>query len=256
MPHRPVLGRLKENPAMKLSPATQVHWTVVKTVAVAMALAAAPAVACSSSSSPAAGSGPDASGTTDDGGEMVDGTAPSGDGASASSDAHTDGHADAHTTADGGQPDAGGDAPAGATGVASLCAATCNRLATCSGTTVTDAAACTCSASATGSQFYLYRSDYVAAVTSCVSAETCSQFLGDAGSPDCVTSALGGITASAEVGTLCMAIGNSTCPSDATTDCPDTFKPYSDVTLAAVSACIADPTCSNHTTCLEAALGQ
>jgi hypothetical protein len=78
----------------------------------------------------------------------------------------------------------------------------------------------------------------------------------DGGAPDCVTSALAGVTPSAEVASLCTAIVNSSCASDATTDCSNTFKAYSDATITALSACIADPNCNNHTTCLETALGQ
>jgi hypothetical protein len=184
-----------------------------------------------------------------------DHSSPSGDQEEASSDAaHSSKDATADgATADGATVDAG-DAPAGQTGAAAYCSAICSREAFC-----IDAgpdAGCQCE---TGS-LSLYRSDYVASLAACESSVSCTELLeSDGGSADsgvqgCADAVLAQVTPTAAVTSFCAQVGNSNCTQDAITDCPDQIKVYSNVTVAALASCIADPTCGDHTACLTTAL--
>jgi hypothetical protein len=158
-----------------------------------------------------------------------------------------DGGADAQTRA------TAGDAPAGQSGANVYCAAVCDREATC--LDAAPDASCRCSAGT----LTLYRSDYVTKLAACETAATCEELLAtdggdDSGLQTCADTALAQITPTAAVSSLCEQLGLSICSGDAVPDCPDTFKVYSDGTVNAVSACIADPTCNNHAACVTTAL--
>jgi hypothetical protein len=147
-----------------------------------------------------------------------------------------------------------GDSPAGQAGTNAYCAAVCNREAACLGVAV-DASTCHCSAGT----LTLYRSDYVIKLAACESAASCEDLFSDGSVADsgldiCAESALAQITPTAAVDALCSQLGLSTCSGDFVPDCPDTFKAYSDQSVNAVSACIADPHCTNHADCVTTAL--
>jgi hypothetical protein len=147
-----------------------------------------------------------------------------------------------------------GDSPADQTGAtAAYCAAVCESEAVCLGDPPD--ASCTCDPR----ELDLYRSDLVLGLAACESSATCAELESDAGSPDaglqaCANAAQTNITPTAAVTAFCEQVGDSTCDADAITDCPDTIKIYSDVTVAALASCVADPTCGDHTACLTAAL--
>jgi hypothetical protein len=148
----------------------------------------------------------------------------------------------------------GGEAPAGQSGANAYCAAVCDREATCYNVAL-DASMCHCDAGT----LTLYRSDYVTRLGACESAATCADLLADGSVADsgletCADSALAQITPTAAVTSLCSKLGLSTCPEDVVPDCPGTFKVYSDGTVNAVSACIADPNCNDHAACVTTAL--
>jgi hypothetical protein len=192
--------------------------------------------------------------TGDDGGNTT--SSPDG-GAALSSDAAS--ASDAHGTADAKSTtipsgDAG-DAPAGQAGANAYCAAVCDREATCLSVAV-DASTCQC----TAGTLTFYRSDYVAKLAACESGASCQDLLSaDGSAPDsgletCAEAALAQVTPTAAVTSLCSQIGLSACPGDAVPNCPGTFKVYSDPTVNAVSACIADSNCNDHTACVTTAL--
>lgn len=256
-------------------------WTMgTRATRVGLGLLLVAAVACSSKSS---GSASDDESQNDAGGDdvaLVDAQsagdsslgghdANGGDAAHPSMDATAgDAAADAsHADAGGSSSDAGhsstdaagsvdaGDSPALQTGAtATYCAAVCGREAAC-----LDAgpdAGCTCNPG----ELELYRSDYVVNLAACESSATCDELLvADAGSPDaglqaCANAVLAQVTPTAAVTSFCAQVGDSTCVDDAITDCPDTIKVYSDVTVTALAACISDPTCADHQACVNTAL--
>src|SRR5580704_9667104 len=243
--------------------------------AFAIVLALGP-LACSSSSSSGNTSGPDSGAPSDeepgsDGGTAigpgVDGGATLSDGA-ATSDAPkgaTDGGAQP-VSADGGSPaaDAGGGAAAGDAGVNQFCTQACNRAQTCAamvdGGSVNVA---TCMTNCTtnneapppnGGDVVLYRSDYVADLTSCVASADRTDTLGDKAADNCQTALASSFAPSAGVVALCQKLEASACAQDVTPDCLTTFLPYSDVTIQAITTCIEDPTCTDHDACVAQAL--
>jgi hypothetical protein len=219
-------------------------------------LAAVAGCSSKSSGTPSSNEG-DASG--DDAGAPADATT---DVAQSAEDSSSGGHEEASSdaahsskdaNADGASVDAG-DAPAGQTGAAAYCSAVCSREAFC-----LDAgpdAGCVCETAS----IPLYRSDYVANLAACESAVSCTELLdseggsADSGVQGCADAVLAQVTPTAAVTAFCAQVGNSTCTEDAITDCPDQIKAYSDVTVAALASCIADPTCDDHKACLTTAL--
>jgi hypothetical protein len=223
-------------------------------LAFVVAIAGTAAGGCSSSSqsgSPPISGADGSSATTDDG---TDGGTSSSTNDAAVATA-SDAGSDAKTPATGGDGGDGGDAPAGQSGANAYCAAVCDREATCLNVAI-DASTCHC----TAGTLTLYRSDYVARLAACESAASCQDLLATDGSaPDsgldtCADSALAQITPTAAVAALCTQLGLSICAEDAVPDCPGTFKVYSDGTVNAVSACIADPNCNDHAACVTTAL--
>jgi hypothetical protein len=219
---------------------------------------------CSSSSSgspaPSADSGADSSPAMIN--EETDGSSDASTSETPVSDAHAGGSdaaspSDAHAAADAKNTTSpgvdAGDAPAGQAGVAAYCAAVCDRQAVCYQVAL-DAATCNCSQTGT---LTVYRSDYLANLAACASSASCEDLMTDAsdsGLDTCEESALAQITPTAAVTALCTQVGLSTSCDDAVPDCPDTFKYYSDQAVNAVSACIADPNCNDHTACITTAL--
>jgi hypothetical protein len=248
------------------------------TLVVALALGA---FACSSSSP--SGGHDVGTGTSDgnsDGGDQTvndDGSVTTGaDGAvlgNGSSDGSSNGDSPSGSI-DGGQTksgdgatlatDAGGGAAAGDAGVVTFCTQACNRAAACAamvdGGSVNSA---TCVSNCTtmneagppnGGDVVLYRSDYVTDLTACVVAVDCADTLSDKAADDCQTTLAASFAPSAAVVTLCQRLEASTCSQDVTPDCLTSFLPYSDATVEAITACIADPTCTNHDACVAQAL--
>ena len=216
----------------------------------ACAIAAAATGACSGSSQsgspPITGTDGSAQ-TTDDGSDGSDGGTSSSTTSDAAAVHPGDGGADAQT------PAPAGDAPAGQSGANAYCAAICNREATC--LDAAPDASCRC----TAGTLTLYRSDYVTKLAACETAASCEELLAtdggaDSGLETCADTALAQITPTAAVSSLCEQLGLSSCPGDVVPDCPDTFKVYSDGTVKAVSTCIADPNCNDHTGCVTTAL--
>jgi hypothetical protein len=105
-----------------------------------------------------------------------------------------------------------------------------------------------------GGDVILYRSDYVAALTSCVGTAGCADTLSDKAAATCQTTLATSFPASAAVVALCQHLEASSCAQDATPNCLTAFLPYSDPTVQAISACVADPTCTNHVACVAKAL--
>lgn len=209
----------------------------------------APAAAgCSGSSQSVSPSASDTDGSS----EMTDNGGDAG-GSSSTNDAGAahagDGGSDA------GAPSPAGDAPAGQSGANAYCVAVCEREATCLNAPL-DASTCHCSPGT----LTLYRSDYVTRLAACETAASCAELLdteagaADSGLETCADSALAQITPTAAVTSLCTQLGLSSCPEDAVPDCPGTFKVYSDGTVNAVSACIADANCNDHAACVTTAL--
>ncbi len=202
-------------------------------------------------SSSSSGSGEEEAGSDDGGaiGPGLDGGPSASDGSSKS---------------DAPKGDAGGGIAAGDTGVAQFCTQACNRAQTCAamvdGGSV-NVATCMTNCTTTndegppnGGDVVLYRSDYVVALTSCVAAADCADTLGDKAADNCQATLASSFAPSAGVVTLCQHLENSTCTQDMTPECLTAFLQYSDATIQAITACIADPTCTNHDACVAKAL--
>jgi hypothetical protein len=102
--------------------------------------------------------------------------------------------------------------------------------------------------STNGGEETLYRADYWAADTSCVSTASCADTLSGAASANCSATALAGLTADSTVVTFCGDVENASadggCVSPA--GCLSTYKVLSDATVQALTACLLSPTfCSD-----------
>jgi hypothetical protein len=241
-------------------------------LAVALLLAFA---ACSSSSNPSGGNGTG----SDGGGEgnvPVDATeADASEAADTGAPSQTD--APVNTGGDGGGDAAGVSAavaPAGKAGVDAFCTQICNHEQRCA--TALDASPSGLSGCVTNCQAgneaatanpptELLRTDYVAALGSCIAASSCTDAL-QTSEATCGESILlgnsdAGIHALAPtqaVAVFCHDLETSPCTSadSGTQDCVSTFMFYSDVTLTAAISCFSDATCSAVATCYSAAFMQ
>jgi len=110
-----------------------------------------------------------------------------------------------------------------------------------------------------GTDLVLYRSDYVAALTSCVATATCTETLNDTAVSACQSTLASSFTPSADVVALCNKLMMPTCAQDGDggatqPPCLTQYAPFNDATILAITACIDDPTCSNHVACVVQAL--
>jgi hypothetical protein len=211
--------------------------------------------ACSSSSSPPGAAQVDG----DDGGAAAAdvGAANGADGAAAES-------------GDAGVPT--GTASAGAAGVDAFCAQICGHEQDCAA--ALDAsppglASCESScrsaneSAAANPPTELLRADYVKALGACIASASCDEAL-QTSEASCaaavVTGADGGtpLEPTQAVAIFCRDFESSPClGADAgTADCVSTTMLYSDTTLDAADACLADTSCSIVTTCYTAAFTQ
>jgi hypothetical protein len=238
--------------------------------------------ACSSSSSsgnsPGADSGANNTmgdagpGEGEAGNDDGEATGPGLDGAPSASDGSSKsdapkGDAGSQTSGDGATSvgtDAGGGIAAGDTGVTQFCTQACNRAQTCAAmvdggsvnvtTCMTNCTTTNEEGPPSGGDVVLYRSDYVVALTACVAAADCTDTLGDKAADNCQSSLAASFAPSAGVVTLCQHLEASSCSQDMTPECLTAFLQYSDATIQAITACIGDPTCTNHDACVAQAL--
>jgi hypothetical protein len=232
---------------------------------------------CSGGGASTGGPGPSAQGQQggangDDGGISNGGASGGGeDGAAAGSDAQPS-SGDAGRRSDAGYAPQGatgndaiapdgssGGGPGGVAAVDAFCAQACSRAQACAAMVdggSLDVTACNtnCQSNNVGTALVLYRSDYMADLTACVVAATCADTLADKAATNCQTSLASSFAPSAGVVSLCHQLETSTCTQDMTTDCLTRLQAYGNPTIQAITACIADPTCTNHPACVQKAL--
>jgi len=152
---------------------------------------------------------------------------------------------------------------AGTAGVMTFCTQACDRAASCAAMADGGLNTTSCVSNCTvtndegppnGGDVVLYRSDYVMALTACVVGTDCADTLADKAANDCQSTLATSFTAPATLVTLCQRVAASSCSQDMVSNCLTAFLPYSDATIQAITACIADPTCTSHDACVAQAL--
>lgn len=237
------------------------------------------AAGCSSSSGDDAGggAGPGSSGSSGgsgdgSGGNEPDATTSSGSGGSADSGSNESGSGSSGGSSASGSSGGGSDASdasaggaaGGTAAIAAFCAAGCSRASQCAAMVdagQVDVPSCTstCESQNSGEEV-LYRQDFWAADTSCVSGASCTDTLSGAASTKCLNTTLAMLNPDSTVIAFCTALENQSadggCLSPA--GCLASYKAINDATVAALSACIASPTfCSDPDAgqgCIDTAL--
>jgi hypothetical protein len=105
-----------------------------------------------------------------------------------------------------------------------------------------------------GTYMELYRSDVVAAMTSCVAASDCATILGSpqAAIDPCRAAAANSVSPSGAVALFCEKAQQSPCMGDYTATCITDTKSFSDTMVGKLTDCLTK-SCADHESCVRTA---